>query len=1113
MISVRTRRLLLWVALPALILVVLYTVLGFFLVPRLIRSGVHDFVTKNYHREVTLGDVRFNPYTLRLDVRDFSLPDDDGQPMLSFRHLLVDLTIASVWRLGPDFEAISLEQPFARVLVKRDGTLNLSELALPPSPTPKPVPKPQPTRLFINRFTVQGGNVAFEDLAHPSAFRTEIKPIAFDLEHFSTVGKEDGTYVLTGASEVGEKFTWSGSVSPAPLSSHGKFEVENLQARTIWSYIRDSVHFELPSGAISIAGDYDFTTATNPTGLAVNVHQVTLTDLGIRPQGTTEDYIKLTRLEIHETVADVPKHTVTVGGVRLDGGEVRAWMPGAQGAMLNLMEMVGQGATSSTPASAPTTEAPPVNTTSTPPAGTTATPPSDTSQTWVVSVPDIALENLRITAEDRHMTPSVAMRLTDLGIHVNGFTTARNTPITVALSTKINQSGKLDAKADVSPDLKAMKIQTDLAGFDLTVFQPYLSQKTAMTLKSGLLSTKLNAERGADGQLAVSGNVEVAKLDTVDNDLKRDFIKWDRVQVTGIDYQGNLSDTSKPSSLHVHNVLAYVPYARVIIEPDRTTNVKRVLRMRASDTAASSDNASAKGAATAAGAATAEATAESPDNHGAASPAAETNSSEANARRVTPRHGHSMHRGATVASATSPAKGTTTAIAVDAINIQNGSANYADLWIQPHFGIGIQALNGSVLGLSSDPQARAKVDLNGKVDRYAPIRIWGETNPLAATTYSDIKMSFKGVELSSVTPYSGRFAGYKIEKGKLSADIEYKLDNNNLNASHKFVVDQLQLGERVESPDAVKLPLKLAIALLKDRNGVINLDLPMTGSLDDPQFKLGPLIWKVFVNLLERAATAPFAALGHLFGGSHGEDLKYIDFRPGSAVLEASERDKLNTLVKALKEKEKLELDVPITYSPDLDRPGLTTAHLNARLLELKQGQAATGSKQGKGGLRTVAAGPAQMQPTAPAAAQSTPTPGLGDAPPPSAVMDAPPPTDPALTDPAQRFKLLVALYRRELGKSTPVPDSAKAAEDASKKKGQQPDFDTANGDLEAAVTQKMPVPDSELETLGKHRARAIQEVLLVGTDIDPARVFVIGTAPKAPEDSKDKVRVELSLK
>src|SRR3977135_560547 len=149
MITVRIRRLLLWVALPALVLILLYTVFGFFVLPRLVRSGVQDFVTKNYHRNAAIGDVRFNPYTLRLDVRDFALPDAEGQPMLSFRHLRVDVTVASVWRRGPDFESILLEQPFVRVLIKTDGTLNLSELALPPSPEAQPQPPPRPWRCCL----------------------------------------------------------------------------------------------------------------------------------------------------------------------------------------------------------------------------------------------------------------------------------------------------------------------------------------------------------------------------------------------------------------------------------------------------------------------------------------------------------------------------------------------------------------------------------------------------------------------------------------------------------------------------------------------------------------------------------------------------------------------------------------------------------------------------------------------------------------------------------------------------------------------------------------------------------------------------------------------------
>src|SRR4029079_16657682 len=183
------------------------------------------------------------------------------------------------------------------------------------------------------------------------------------------------------------------------------------------------------------------------------------------------------------------------------------------------------------------------------------------------------------------------------------------------------------------------------------------------------------------------------------------------------------------------------------------------------------------------------------------------------------------------------------------------------------------------------PKSRAKVDLKGRVDRYAPAEISGELNLLSAALFTDMHVKFDGVEMTSVTPYSGHFAGYAIEKGKLSIDVNYLVKDRQLAAKQKFVIDQLQLGDRVESADAVHLPLKLAVALLKDRNGVIDIDLPLTGSLDDPQFRMGPLIWKAFVGLLGKIVTSPFTLLAKL--GGREDEINQLDFAAGSAVLDA----------------------------------------------------------------------------------------------------------------------------------------------------------------------------------------------------------------------------------
>jgi hypothetical protein len=409
-------------------------------------------------------------------------------------------------------------------------------------------------------------------------------------------------------------------------------------------------------------------------------------------------------------------------------------------------------------------------------------------------------------------------------------------------------------------------------------------------------------------------------------------------------------------------------------------------------------------------------------------------------------------------------------MAIGTVRVIDGSVNYADFWIQPNFAVGIQALNGTVQGLSSDAKSRAKVKLEGKVDRYAPVNIDGELNLLSAAVYSDIKMSFKGLELTTMTPYSGHFAGYKIDKGKLSVELSYKVDQRKLDAEQHFVIDQLQLGDAVESPDAVHLPLKLAIALLKDRNGVIDLPLPITGSLDDPQFKVGPIIWHALVNLLEKAVTAPFAAIGRLFGG-HGEEMKFIDFAPGSAELDASSKEKLDALTKALQEHDQLKLDVPIVYSQDLDRPVLAKQELNRKLVARAHGDKSF-NKQA-------------------AVAQAAPL-------------------DPALANPLEHYRLLLAEFQADMGKDTELPPTAAAIQNTKSKKD-APSVETAIPELEAALIGQIDVPDVDLQALGKKRTRAIQDVLLADGGIDASRVFIINSDSKTDENGN--VRVEMALK
>jgi hypothetical protein len=265
------------------------------------------------------------------------------------------------------------------------------------------------------------------------------------------------------------------------------------------------------------------------------------------------------------------------------------------------------------------------------------------------------------------------------------------------------------------------------------------------------------------------------------------------------------------------------------------------------------------------------------------------------------------------------------------ISIRDGSMNFADLSLSPSFTTGIQKLQGSVTELSSTQLARADVDLAGSVDNYAPVTIKGEINPLSDVAYTDILMTFNGIELTTFTPYFSKFAGYKIDRGKLTLNLRYKLNARHLDAENKIVLNQLTLGDKVESPDATSLPVKLAIALLKDSKGLIDLDIPISGSLDDPEFSIFPIVLKVLMNLLWKIVTAPFALLGSLFGGQ-GDDLQYVGFSPGIDSLTQDQSGKLQTVAKGLIERPALQLEIRGVSSPLEDRRALAEAEVFSKI-------------------------------------------------------------------------------------------------------------------------------------------------------------------------------------
>lgn len=271
-------------------------------------------------------------------------------------------------------------------------------------------------------------------------------------------------------------------------------------------------------------------------------------------------------------------------------------------------------------------------------------------------------------------------------------------------------------------------------------------------------------------------------------------------------------------------------------------------------------------------------------------------------------------------------------VRIGKIALRGGSVNFSDFFIKPNYSIALTGVEGGVTEMTRDEAG--EVELRGRIHQTAPLEILGKVNTLSPDLFVDMKASAKDIELSPLTPYAVKYVGYGIQKGKLSVKVSYLIDKRKLSAENNVYLDQFTFGDRVESPSATTLPVLFAVALMKDKNGVIDVDLPVSGSLDDPQFSVAGIVLKALVNLVTKAVTSPFALIGALAGG--GEELAYVEFAPGSAALEGDAEKKLGSLAKALDERPGLKLEVGGRVDPAPDRDALKHAAVEREIKAAK---------------------------------------------------------------------------------------------------------------------------------------------------------------------------------
>lgn len=455
-------------------------------------------------------------------------------------------------------------------------------------------------------------------------------------------------------------------------------------------------------------------------------------------------------------------------------------------------------------------------------------------------------------------------------------------PRDLKLEGKVDR-GTFNATGKVQPLPTVADLQLKFNQFDIASFAPYISVPLNVVISKARISGngKLRYDgRHAEPRFTYRGNASLERVRVQDKLTGDDFLRWNTLAASNLDVSYGVG----APRMHVGALTLSSFYARMIVNADGRLNL--------SDVVATEQNASVS-----------------------VTRAEPTTAPQPKAPVPAPAQPQQ-----TPVEATGPAAD----IKIGQITLLNGQLNYTDNFIKPNYTANLTHVTGKIGGFGTAADSPpADLAVQASLDEDSPVDISGTINPLAPVAALDIKGKADEVELKRLSAYSSKYTGYPINEGKLTVDVHYVLDQGKLNADNHIFITQLTFGDRIESPGISHLPVKLAVALLKDTQGNIDVNVPVSGSLDDPQFSIGGLIWRAIGNLIAKAATAPFRLLAGAFGGANHEDLGYIEFNPGSAVIDDKDAERMGKVVQLLQQKQSLTLDIVGRVDPSKDQNGL----------------------------------------------------------------------------------------------------------------------------------------------------------------------------------------------
>ena len=1034
--STARNRTLIGVPLVAAALVLVYALAGFLLLPWAVKRELPRMAEEKIHFRVRVGELAFNPFTLALRAKAFALDEIDGRPVLGFDEASVALEWRSVLRGAWVFSDIRVINPSVRVVISKQGRLNLAALA---PATAGGAPSAGAARFAIGHLALANGR--FEFLDEREGYRNRLEHLTLELSSISNLDAEKGPYALSAQTPGGAKLRWKGELALEPLAATGTLAIENLALSELNPYLDDLAAAQIASGHADLELPYRFALARGKPQLTVHGAKLATREfeLGVpagSPMSAKISSAALEAIDFDLQAQRASARALRVGGVALASAGSRTPFARLGSIALERIDLDLQALLAAA---------------------------------RMLSVGDVALAAPGREAPNAALG-SLVLEGIDLDFRARRAAAAALRVADVTLAAKRDAKGNFDlaqllpALQRKSPDLESEPVawQAEISAVEFANVSATYIDETAKTpllvnLRGLGATLRLLAGRSKQGP---GVRIDSGELNLVGLDAGAALQKQPAVTVAGIAVAGVRFD-SGANALEIGSLRLAKAGADALLQDGRLSLLDLLpaaaeqkpekplaARLKSVELADGTlsvadhssgivialENVGAKlidvsadgakpltfelaarlksggkiaargGAALAAGTLDADieasevalapvapllarfATAKlaageasfagmlkvrngSPKLSfaGSASIANIALENESGARLVSWKSLGTESLSLTLAPNdvdidelrwTAPAgkfaiaadhrtnigrafvrSGTAAAaaagkdeleseepgafgLAIRRVRIEQGELDFADDSLRPGFAANIRELAGTANGLSSDRSTRSQFTLEGRINEFGFARLSGSLNPFDIRNRTNFRVQMRNVDLTSVSPYSMKFAGYRIASGHLGLDLRYRVHEGALDGDNQITLEQFTLGEHVESPDALKLPIELAIALLKDADGRIDLEVPVKGSFDDPLFDYGAIVRKAIGNLVTGIVSAPFRALARLFGGS-GEEVGAIAFEPGSARLLPPGREKLGRMVKALAQRPELKVVIPAHYDSEADARAL----------------------------------------------------------------------------------------------------------------------------------------------------------------------------------------------